>query len=351
MPELHFRFVGKEADSGTLNFYELSRSQYAAARMIYTLARYKETGQVYAKITDRVQADIRAMPTRQGSFVYSVMELVALGAVNAAVNVPLSALFTYMWDLVLPIGRGSAYAETISRERIREIEAQRDVALSQEETERLRLMRDIIESKNVSNNDAREILRAERDRIRDREEMQARLANIENALRNIDSDEYRDAVIRAHERELNNIPQEDQRKLAGKTRNLVKDIALPTKRSASQLVIGSAVNDNTFCRLDYDTALQIAEGEVAEEAVTLTGKIVRYDTDNGSGRFRISGERPQEFGAQAHFYVPRGLRDNLSDRVIDCMHFEEVAVEFVAVKSTEGIIKRLELREILEAEK
>lgn len=295
-----------------------------------------------------MQADIRALPSRQGSFIYSAVEFLATGAAVAALNVPLNGLFTFIWDQVLPVGRGKEYAEFVSRERIREIEAGRDVALSRQETERLRLMKEFVESQNVSNTAAREVLLAERERIRDQEEMRARLANIERSLGYIASDQHRDEIIQAYAGVLSTIPDEDQRKLVGKTRNLVKDIALPTKRSASQLFIGDSANDNVFCQLDYETAEKISEGELIDEAVVLKGKVVRFDTDNGSGRFRISGQHRQEFGAQAHFVVPRTLRDRLSDQVIDCMHFEEVNLEFVAIKSMEGLIKRLELRSILE---
>src|SRR5689334_14031430 len=47
-----FQFSGGLASRGELNFYELSRSQYAAARLLYTIARYQESGRVPQRISD-----------------------------------------------------------------------------------------------------------------------------------------------------------------------------------------------------------------------------------------------------------------------------------------------------------
>lgn len=346
--EFQFRFVGKNAEEGSLNFYELSRSQYASARLIYTLARYRETGRVLAKITEKVTTDIRARPVEQGSFIYSAFEYLSEAAAAAAVGIPLNALFALIWDGLIPIGKGKQYAEVLAKERLLEAQQRHVETMSKQETERLQIIKDILEGQSVSHEKALSFLAEQRQIERERADHGMRLENIDAAMADIRSEVNRNDLLNKHSDALRRISEDDRNKLVAKARRQVMDIALPTRSSATDLYIGESANDNRYCRLDFGTATEIADENTTKEEAWLSGKIVRYDTDNGSGRFRLSeAESKGEYGAQVYFFVPRSERATLGDEVIDAMHFGEVSALFSVTRGAEGLIKNLELQEVI----
>jgi hypothetical protein len=53
MDTIQFKFEGGMADNHELNFYEASRFQYAAARFIYTLEKFRQEGKIVARLNQR----------------------------------------------------------------------------------------------------------------------------------------------------------------------------------------------------------------------------------------------------------------------------------------------------------
>ncbi|MET4272402.1 MULTISPECIES: hypothetical protein [unclassified Bradyrhizobium] len=99
---IRLRFDGGLASTGQLHFYEYSRSQYAMARFIATVEHFRRTKRVTAKITleSNVEAIVRS--PQRGSFIEDIIVSGVKQGMAAAVSVPLSALISYVWQMLLP---------------------------------------------------------------------------------------------------------------------------------------------------------------------------------------------------------------------------------------------------------
>ena len=63
-----FRFTGGLAKNGEMNFYEAGRYRYAAARLLYTVEHFRQSGKVLERLTTAVNADFRVSAPQSGSF-------------------------------------------------------------------------------------------------------------------------------------------------------------------------------------------------------------------------------------------------------------------------------------------
>jgi hypothetical protein len=88
----------------------------------------------------------------------------------------------------------------------------------------------------------------------------------------------------------------------------------PLIRSADRLAIGEASRTEPFVSLTRRSVEALSGNTVDTIPSTLRGSIIRFDKENGWGKFR----NPQ-FTNAVSFVVPSVKRNRLKDEVIDAM--------------------------------
>src|SRR4051794_4684349 len=98
--KLVFEFEGALAEHHQLNFYEASRFQYAAARLLVKLSQFRNSGRFRQKITDQSNVGITLRAQAEGSFRINVDAPDAGPNVpteqNTFLDVPLANLLAYV---------------------------------------------------------------------------------------------------------------------------------------------------------------------------------------------------------------------------------------------------------------
>lgn len=337
-----FNFAGGLAANGELNFYQLSRSQYAAARLLYTLAKYQETGRVVSRLTEKTTTDIRARAPVRGSFEYDAFIFLTTAAAQAAVQVPLEVLFTSVWEHVLSPFENWIGLKAEAKLELRRIQSREVSRRSREETKRVEILRDIEHDKEVTK---REMLKLARDLLAEREVVpgtaELRTESLRLVSQDLECEINRDKILDPYEGALSKVSDEDRRKVFGKARPLIAEIGLPLRSSAEQLSV--AANDNKIGVLNWQRAKDLKENDPEEDPEEIRGKIVQFHTENGYGRFKPEGTRVNEFGGEVSFRLLRQMRSNLTGQVLDAMKEDEVLGEFLVTRDQEGNVKHLVL--------
>lgn len=342
---VRFRFTGGLAANGELNFYQLSRSQYAAARLLYTLAKYQESGRVVSRLTEKSSADIRARAPVKGSFEYDAFIFLSTVAAQAAVQLPLDVMFTAIWEHLLSPFEGGLGLKAEARIELRRIDSKERVRLSQEETSRLEILRDIEHDKEVTK---RDMLGLAKSILAQQEQTPgasvSRVDSIRLIAQDLQCEINRDTILEPYEHALEGIDVADRRKLFGKARPLIAEVGLPLRSSAEELAVAVGANDNTIGILNWQRAKDIKEMDAEKDAEEIRGKIVQFHTENGYGRFKPeSADSINEFGGEVSFKLLRQMRANLTGVVLDAMKEEVILGEFLVTRDQEGNVKHLVL--------
>ena len=221
-PAIFFAFEGGDADQQQPNFYDASRFQYAAARLIYTLEHFRQTGRVLERIHAKVQADYRVSSPRPGSWVLDVVLVNSLPLAQMLIQVPIDIMLAYVIDRLIPANKPRSIALEIERER---------TAQSREETRRHEIM---AQSNAIALNALSRALDAS-------QVHQDRLVQALEARSELQAARDRSLSLRAHNDELNDkIDDNMEAQLMSITRGQVVEMGKPLLRSAEDLVIGGA---------------------------------------------------------------------------------------------------------------
>jgi len=142
---LTFRFEGGDADGGQLNFYDAARFQYGAARFVYTLEYFRQTGIVLSKITRRVNAEYRVPTPERGSWIMDVVQFAAPLMGEMEFKVPIEVMIAHVMERLIP-GRKSRETLKEILSEPRSLDSERTVlerertAQERERTEQIRLL-------------------------------------------------------------------------------------------------------------------------------------------------------------------------------------------------------------------
>lgn len=242
---LTFRFEGGDADAGQLNFYEAARFQYGAARFVYTLEYFRQTGMVLYKITRRVNADYRVPTPRSGSWILDVVQIAVPILGEMALKVPIEVLMAYVVERLIPGRRSREMAgEIIARDRPDggdRIALERErTAQEHQRTEQIRLLTD-------TNSKALNLLEKELGRRRDDSPTVKLLSDIQGEL--VASSE-REMVVENYKTELDKIDDHQMDSLLNRTRTQVIEIGKPLISSADRLEIGEVSRAKAFVSLN-----------------------------------------------------------------------------------------------------
>ncbi|MFP4043717.1 MAG: hypothetical protein ACLFTP_03990 [Rhodosalinus sp.] len=100
--KLQIVFDGGYASQGRLHFYEYSRSQYATARFVAIVERFRRDQSVLQRVSKKNYVNIYIETPEEGSFIETILIPGAQQAAATAISTPLNAILSYAWHLLLP---------------------------------------------------------------------------------------------------------------------------------------------------------------------------------------------------------------------------------------------------------
>lgn len=341
MEEISLRFNGKEASQGRLHFYEYSRSQYATARFLSTVEHFRRSGRVPPRVTRSTYVDVFVETPKDGSFL-EVLLIKSQEAAASAISAPLTSLIALVWNTILPRDQRAEtdLLEMAKIQRDEEIERTRQ---SEQETERLRELRLIIETENATTQQALALadnaLKSSNPAYGQSDLLGARIEEIRQELLR---ENERSLQTRDHADELEKIDAEQLAKLTSKLRPMLTEMALPLKKSADTLQIESGKDQKPLLLLNPRNVAELDEKVLDDVTVELEVHVRSYDRDRGVGK--VSSP---ELTRQLNFVVPPSKQLRLLPDVLDAMAKDTVVFSCRMYRDKSGLPSSLLLQDIL----
>lgn len=315
--EVGFRFTGLLADRSQLNFYESGRYRYGAARLLYTVGHFRNTGIVLDKITRQVNVDLRVSAPEKGSFYDPIEFYNNIVPFLGDAHVP-AILSQIPFDKVLAWAIGKIIKPSNDKKLLEIIDQQNnllskqiDLSLSREasaverertaqiqavqDTERLRILQGIIKEKSSELSESPEI-------VKEVSEIAQRNSSLQTPTKEPDADTAfitaelsaevnRSSFTEEYTELFDQIPDEQEQKLTERIRKMFPDLGRPLKRSAAQMSIEIGSGRTSIAHLNERRISQIVEVTRSDESISLYGTFIRLDKDFGFGRFRPHGSK------------------------------------------------------------
>lgn len=329
---LSFRFLGGDAKQNQLNFYDASRFMYGAARFIYTLEHYRQTGRILGRITENIDVDFRISAPKQGSWIQDVLLASAPILADATIKVPIDIMVAWVFEKLVPSGHSRNSAARIVEAHARQEEAR--AQQSHEETERFRILaesnqRALDAMEQLSKNQAVQIGEFTDQITETRDELRAAVARID--------------ALEKYRKELNEISESDERRILDRAHPQLIEIGKPLLRSAREVKINGQHIKKSFGVLNRRSIEVLGGMEVDYIPASLLGSITRYDKETGWGKFRN-----QEFVRPISFQVPPAKKYDLGFKIIDEMKKDETLLSFYYVRDKRGTAKHLIVNKIID---
>lgn len=321
---IRFKFEGKLADENRMDFYEVARFQYAAARLAVKLDHFRRKGTFPDRVTRQANMKIDLKPFAEGSFLIDIIAPIAAISAPLLVELPLSSLWAYVVErifkpadneaLLSALGTQERLLETFDRTiEGREDTMRRTLDLLQEEIAQNREL-------SVKNTELNERLLAETGRR---------------------------SFLEGREEAFSQITGEQDAKLLRMAAPLLKELAIPLRRSAktAKIFISDDESEPPIPILAADRPMveSVELSVVDPNITTILIDIVKYDKETGWGQFR----NPNWEG-RAPFSVPSDRKDRLQRKLLGAMHEGENYVAAYFVRSPEGENQRLIVTDVLD---
>lgn len=129
------------------------------------------------------------------------------------------------------------------------------------------------------------------------------------------------ANFEPYAKELSKIDSSQYVELTSRIRPIVREMALPLRRSARTMSFGSTSKGDEFVEIDRAEAEMIARREISDKLVTFECHIRSFDRDSGVGKLTA-----EEFSRSMNFTIPLTRRTALTDAVIEAMKLDKVTV-------------------------
>lgn len=312
---VNFVFDGGLAAQHQMDFYESSRFQYAASRLLVKIDNFRRTGKFPKKITYKNTPNILVLPTKRGSFGIEVIAPAAVAAAPMLYELPISYIFGYIVDRVFRSGDDD------------------DIRAALAANERLI---DVFEANIAGRDDTINrtlaLLREQLDQNRDLQERERQL--FERLLAEKDRKEalQREADV------LRSIPADEEAELITMAAPLLKEMNVPLRRSAKILNISAAANDNKFGVLsaNKEMADAVDTEKVDREITKIDINVVQFNKESGWGKFEN-----EAWEGRPSFSVPGEQLQNMRQTVVNAMHKNGVSVDCLFVRSASGIPQRI----------
>lgn len=337
--QITFRFTGGIADNGELNFYEAGRYRYAAARLLYTLEEFRQTGTVKQKIRKFVNVDIVTRSPQSGCFIDPVLVQAAPFLADNYLRMPLEKVLSWALDRILPKsnqdGRVLALAEALleSHNRFAAVALERERSAQAEIEERRAQFAELIHQLRRQEDDqetlrnAAKIFRAHANapyRVSDE------IGSMAYAADEIDADLERQKSLAEYESELDRIGPAEEEEILRRVRDILPEMTQPLRRSAQNLELSGANDNQRFFTINIERVEQIKK-RIRGATKIFSGNIVRYDKKQGFGKLQIDGQR-----RLITFHVPSEIRVTYRNRILEAMKAPSVDALYIPIADGTG---------------
>ena len=348
---ISFRFTGGIADLGEMNFYEAGRYRYAAARLLYTLEEFRQTGTVKRKIRTFVNVDLRTKPTEQGSFVDAVIVSLAPIIADGQLRVPLDKILSWAFDKIL---LKSNHNDRILK--LAQTLAEGQAEFSRASIERDRTQQAEIDSRNRILDALLKRLLSEPENpalLRDASHLfqsfgaspvpvNDEIGSVAFAWNEIEAELERNSSLDSVREELARIPPEKEEMILQRVREIVPEVAQPLRRSATSIEISASKSRKKIAVLNETRVSQIGKSNTGPEAL-FRGNIVRYDKAQGYGKIHLEEQREA-----VTFRVRADMKAANRDEILEAMKQPRVEGIFIPTMDGTGRITRLLFKRLLD---
>jgi len=330
-------FEGGIAAEGQLEFYEYSRSQYATARFIATVEYFRRSGKVADKIVGKSYINMTVKAPERGSFLYDVAVQVASTVASGAVI----GFLAYVWHQLAP-RREKVDALLTKLAEFKLFEEKERTLQSQERTKQLDILREISDGERASPQQGIDLVQWSVDTANIQfSELEVPVAERAEVLLELIAERDRENEINNIKSDLAGFDEASINKLTSRLRPMVSEIALPLKRSATRMSIGSTLANDNFIFLT-DAIVQFIQTRSPEEDVTtIVGRVKSYDRDAGVGKVQSN-----DLHRILNFIVPVYRRDELRDWILAAMQRDNVHLTCRRILDESGLPTSLILLDI-----
>lgn len=317
---LTFRFDGGDAEDHQLDIYDAARFQYGAARFIYTLEVLRQKGKVPQRIVrDSIKADFRIGAAEPRCFLQSVIAVAAPVIADTYIKVSIEQMIAFAFETMFPRKLNDQAAAELA------------VALSEQETERWRLM---LEKDRLNANERSELIACIRELAHSARVPEERRIDASKIVANDEAAEVRARLIAESGEEFQKVSYENKQELIAINRRQMSEMGLPLKRSADTLSILTGSTDEPIRQMDLADVVYLEGNKKDDEPTEMVGTIKSWDKETGWGKWRNADQ-----GQPISFLVRARDRETVKDRVLDKMKENELWVRFIVVRDPNRVPK------------
>jgi hypothetical protein len=312
---LTFHFEGALADSHRMNFYESSRFQYAAARLMVKLAQFRQSGKFVQKITNSSNFNIELVSQSDGSFNINVEDSHRPTTGDQFINISLSDLIAYVAERIV----GKIDETTLS-----------DTALPSRSA--------LSHSEGTDSGAAASIEKLAESAMADQTFTTNLPIQVRDLVRRRVAESYRERRLAENQRAITRIDSVRSQKLVAMSAPLLSEMATALRRSADTLEVTSSVDGQTrsVLFLDRQMAYEIETAAVDSDITPILCDITQFNKDNGWGKLKI------ENGAKiVSFNIPSDILPMLKQTLIDGMRRDLVYLQTYFVRDATGEVIRM----------
>ena len=301
---IKFSFEGGLAESHRLDFYEASRFQYGAARLIYTLDSFIENRKVLDRVTMKVaNGKFRVAPPEEGSWELDVFQRVLEGAAAGVVATPIVFGLQYVYRLLFP-------ARKRAQETIDILQSLGSGADVKEIDSFLSTYEAVNEDKLIAKEIATRLIELKKLRIQSLE----------------------------FEKHMGGISFEEKERLIQKTRTQFNEIGYPLSKSADRL----SIEDNTSTEapslnLSHRDIVGLSADTIENILSIFEVEIKSFDKETGWGKIRIFSDDGSN--NIFSFMVKRRNLSSQRSEVLDAMKGKKINISGYRVITPSNTLK------------
>ena len=312
---LTFHFEGLLADNHQMNFYEASRFQYAAARLLVKLSQFRETGRFTQKISSKSNFDVRLSAPTEGSFNVNVEDVAKKKSDELFVDADLADLVAYVAERVIA---------KIDDETIKNASSWDGLDKSTGVSDINQLAESVAEKKVTVENLPSQV----RDLIKRRA-----------------SEIHREDRLRGAKGAISKIDPVREQKLVAMSAPLIIEMATALRNSADTLDVISSMHgkSSSVLFLDQKMAQEIETSSVDDEITPILCDVVQFNKDNGWGKVKIENGT-----VTIPFTIPYDTLPKIRQVLIDNMKKDLVYLQTYFVRDRAETVTRLIVVGILE---
>lgn len=312
---LNFHFEGALADSHRMNFYEASRFQYAAARLLVKLAQFRHEGKFVKNITQRSNFSIKLVSLSDGSFNINIESPTQATDDESFLKISLADLIAYVSERVIE----KIDESTLSNvpKAVKTVSSFKDLADSSIDSPIDGLVNNFFEDSTTIDNIPKYL----------QDIVKRRAAEI-----------YREQRLDNKQGVISRIDSVRSQKLIAMSAPLISEMAIALRESANTLEVTATTNGQVrpVLFLDRKMAEEIETSLVDKDITAILGDITQFNKDNGWGKLKI--ENGSKF---VSFSIPYDLLPSIKKILIDNMKKDLVYLQTYFVRDRSNELTRL----------